>query len=700
MAEQAAAKASPLASIGKLQIGIPIMVLILMAMVTLPMPALLLDMFFTFNIALSLLVLLVSIYARRPLDFAVFPTLLLVATLLRLALNVASTRVVLLQGYNGSDAAGKVIQAFGEVVIGNSYVVGIVVFAILVIINFVVVTKGAGRISEVSARFTLDALPGKQMAIDADLNAGLINQEEALSRRKQVTSEADFYGAMDGASKFVRGDAVAGLLILAINIIGGLMIGTMKYQMAFGDAFNVFSLLTIGDGLVAQIPSLLLSTAAAIMVTRVSETAEMGEQITSQLFASPRALSVTAGVILIMGIVPGMPHFAFLSLGSAMAGAAWWIHKRNIAANKQEPVEPAAAAAPTTESPLTWEDVPSIDPLGLEVGFRLIAMVDKKQGGQMLGQIKGIRKNLSARLGFLIPSVRIRDNLSLSANGYSISLQGVSVAEGQVEPDKMLAINPGQVYGDLEGLPSKDPAYGLDAIWIDGELQEQASSLGYTVVDAETVIATHISKVIEDSASELLGHDEVQQLLENLGKQSPKMAEELVPKRLSVSLLQQVLRELLNERVSISDIRTIANTLLATDENIKDPLLLSGRIREALRRSIVQNLIGSQKEMPVVTLDERLEELLLKAQQQAIQNGKTSPDAVALEPNISNQLQANLPEVTRQMQNDGKQPIIIVAPLLRPLLARYARLCTDGLQVLSFNEIPENRDVQIIGKVG
>ena len=453
---QASPQAGILNGIGKMQIGIPIMVLILMAMVTLPVPPLLLDMFFTFSIALSLLVLLVSIYARRPLDFAVFPTLLLVSTLLRLALNVASTRVVLLQGYNGSDAAGKVIQAFGEVVIGNSYVVGIVVFAILVIINFVVVTKGAGRISEVSARFTLDALPGKQMAIDADLNAGLVTQEQALERRKQVTSEADFYGAMDGASKFVRGDAVAGLLILAINIIGGLMIGTIKYGMTFGDAFNVFSLLTIGDGLVAQIPSLLLSTAAAIMVTRVSETADMGEQITTQLFSSPRALSVTAGIILIMGIVPGMPHFAFLSLGSALAGAAWWIYKRGQQKEQQPEIQPSENK-PAADAPLTWEDVPAIDPLGLEVGFRLIAMVDKKQGGQMLGQIKGIRKNLSARLGFLIPSVRIRDNLSLSASGYSITLQGVSVAEGQVEPDKHLAINPGQVFGNLEGPAHQRP---------------------------------------------------------------------------------------------------------------------------------------------------------------------------------------------------------------------------------------------------
>ena len=424
----------------------------------------------------------------------------------------------------------------------------------------------------------------------------------------------------------------------------------------------------------------------------------MSEQIADQLFSSPRALAVTSGIIVIMGLVPGMPHLAFISLGSTLGGGAWWIYRKGQ--QKTKPAIAPASSQPATEAPLTWEDVPTIDPLGLEVGFRLIAMVDKKQGGQMLGQIKGIRKNLSARLGFLIPSVRIRDNLSLPANGYSITLQGVSVAEGQVEPEKHLAINPGQVYGDLEGLPTTDPAYGLDAIWIDPELQEQAASLGYTVVDAATVIATHISRVIEENACELLGHDEVQQLLENLTRQSPKMAEELVPKRLSISQLQQVLRELLTDRVSISDIRTIANTLLATDENIKDTIILSSRIREALRRSIVQNLIGSQKDMPVVTLDEKLEELLLKAQQQAQQAGNTSPDSIPLEPNISSQLQTNLPEITRQLQTDGKQPIMVVSPPLRPLISRYARLCTDGLQVLSFNEIPDNRNVQIVGKVG
>lgn len=691
-----------LLKLGKSQIAIPLAVLVLIAMITLPVPPILLDMLFTFNIALSLLVLLVSIYASRPLDFAVFPTILLVVTLMRLALNVASTRVVLLHGHQGGDAAGKVIQSFGEVVVGNNYVVGVVVFAILVIINFVVVTKGAGRISEVSARFTLDALPGKQMAIDADLNAGLIDQKQALERRSQVTREADFYGSMDGASKFVRGDAMAGLLILAINIIGGLLIGTLKHDLSFGDAFSIFALLTIGDGLVAQIPSLLLSTAAAIIVTRVSESADVGEQINEQLFSSPRALSVTAIILIIIGLVPGMPHIAFVGLGLATGGIAYWLFQQQVLNNgddKKPDIEPAEQPD-ASDQPLSWDDVPTIDPLGLEVGYRLISMIDKQQGGQMLNQIKGIRKTLSAKLGFLIPSVHIRDNLSLKANTYNITLMGVCVAEGEVEPDKYLAINPGQIYGDLEGKAVTDPAYGLDAIWITSEMQDQGVSLGYTVVDASTVVATHISKVVEEHAYELLGHDETEQWIEKLTQLSPKLAEELTPKKLSVSQLQRVLKELLMDKVQISDLRTIANTLVENADQTTDVLLLAGKVREALKRSIVQNLLGTGTELPVVTLDEKLEQLLLNAHQQAQQSGQYAPDAIPLEPNLNTQLQVNLPEITRQLQSDGRQPIMIVSPVLRPMLARYARVCTNGLNVLSFNEIPDNREILIVGKVG
>ncbi|WP_062262681.1 flagellar biosynthesis protein FlhA [Endozoicomonas arenosclerae] len=686
--------------IGGGYLGIPLIVLITIGMVTLPIPAFMLDMLFTFNIALSLLVLLVSIYTLRPLDFAVFPTILLVTTLLRLALNVASTRVVLLQGHEGSGAAGKVIQAFGEVVIGNNYVVGLVVFFILIIINFVVVTKGAGRISEVSARFTLDALPGKQMAIDADLNAGLIDQKEAHDRREVVRREADFYGAMDGAGKFVRGDAVAGLLILAINIIGGLCIGIMLHNLSFSEAFSIYALLTIGDGLVAQIPSLLLSTAAAIIVTRVSESADVGNQISDQMFSSPRALAVTATIIIVMGLVPGMPHLAFLSLGSVVAAMAWWAYKKNQLQESQENSEDQEQEQTPEAGQLTWDDVPPVDPLGLELGYRLITLVDDNQGGKLLTQIKGIRKSLSNKLGFLIPSVHIRDDLGLKPSAYRISLMGVESAEGELEPDKFLAINPGEVFGELTGMPTHDPAYGLEAIWIAEDLQDDAISLGYTVVDPSTVIATHISKVIEENASELLGHDEVQQLLENLTKHSSKLSEELVPKKLSTSQVMRVLRELLLEDVPVSDFKTIASTLLEATERHSHPQMLAGEVRAALKRTIVHNLVGSEQNIPVVTLDEKLEQVMMQAWQQAQQNSQFTPDTLPLEPGISEQLQTHLPEVTRQLMAEGKPAILLVSAQLRPMMARYARLCTEGMKVLSFNEVPENKDITIVGKVG
>ncbi|WP_263080853.1 flagellar biosynthesis protein FlhA [Endozoicomonas sp. Mp262] len=683
-------------------IGIPLIVLVIMGMVTLPVPPLLLDMLFTFNIALSLLVLLVGVYTLRPLDFAVFPTILLVTTLMRLALNVASTRVVLLKGHEGSDAAGKVIQAFGEVVIGGNYVVGLVVFSILVIINFIVVTKGAGRISEVSARFTLDALPGKQMAIDADLNAGMIDQNEAHERREIVRREADFYGSMDGAGKFVRGDAIAGLLILAINIIGGLCIGIIIHDLDFSSAFSIYALLTIGDGLVAQIPSLLISTAAAMMVTRVSESADVGNQIADQMFSSPKALGVTAVTIIIMGIVPGMPHLAFLTLGGCVGMLAWWSYQR-----RQQAVVEGGEEAPEEQEkdnkkadPLTWDDVPGVDSLGLELGYRLIPLVNEKQNGKLLSQIKGIRKSMSTKLGFLIPSVHIRDNLGLKPSGYKIYLMGVEAAEGELEPDHMLAINPGEVFGELEGLPTTDPAYGLDAIWIKEDLEDNAISLGYTVVDPATVVATHLGKVISESAHELLGHDEVQQLIDKLAQQSSRLAEELVPKKLSISQVMRVLRELLLENISIKDFKTIASTLLEATERHSHPQLLAGEVRVALKRAIVGDLIGNEQEMSVVTLDEKLEQLMMQAWQQAQQGGQFSPDSLPLEPGVAEQLQRHLPEVNQQLQAEGKAAIMLVAQQLRPMLSRYARLCTQGLHVLSFNEVPENKDVTIVGKVG
>jgi len=572
--------------VGKGNLSIPILLLALLGMMTLPLPAFLLDAFFSFNIALSIVVLLVAVYTLRPLDFAVFPTILLVATLMRLALNVASTRVVLLNGHEGGDAAGKVIQAFGEVVIGGNYAVGLVVFIILIIINFVVVTKGAGRISEVSARFTLDAMPGKQMAIDADLNAGLIDQEEARTRRADVASEADFYGAMDGASKFVRGDSVAGILILVINIIGGLIVGMAQHDLEFQKALEFYVLLTIGDGLVAQIPSLLLSTAAAIMVTRVNSSEDMNSQVLSQMFASPKALSVAAGILFIMGAIPGMPHVPFIGLALICGTIAYYIHYKQglaevveeggfiqsrgaagpTASIQPDPNAPPSLPAPSTvenqnpEEPVevSWDDVQPVDIIGLEVGYRLIPLVDKAQGGELLGRIKGVRKKLSQDLGFLIPSVHIRDNLDLMPNSYQLSLMGVTIGDGEVFPDRFMAINPGQVFGKLDGKATKDPAFGLEAYWIDSDKQDQAQSLGYTVVDPATVVATHLNQVMSTHAHELIGHEDVQKWLDLLGEKSPKLVEALIPGTVTINQLLKVLQALLMEKVSIKDMRSIA----------------------------------------------------------------------------------------------------------------------------------------------
>ena len=681
-----------------LRIGIPLVVLMTLGMVTLPMPPFMLDAFFTFNIALSLLVLLVSVYTLRPLDFAVFPTILLVSTLLRLALNVASTRVVLLNGHTGPDAAGKVIQSFGEVVIGNNYVVGLVVFAILVIINFVVVTKGAGRISEVTARFTLDALPGKQMAIDADLNAGIIDQQKAHDRRESVRREADFYGSMDGASKFVRGDAVAGLLILAINIIGGMLIGTLGQGLSAGDAFTVYSLLTIGDGLVAQIPSLLLSTAAAMMVTRVSESADMGDQVSEQMLSSPKAMMLTGVILIVMGLVPGMPFIPFVGLGALVLLLFWWLSKNSTPSEQDSTREPEEQSSP--DASWSWGDIPPVDTLKMELGFRLITLADEKQGGQLLTQIKGIRKSQSRQLGFLVPSVHIKDNLSLKPDSYTIELKGVTVAEGQVDPGKLLAINPGEVFGELNGTPTKDPAYQLDALWIEPSDRDHASGLGYTVVDPASVMATHLNKIIDEHASELLGHDEVEQLVDKLRHYSPKLADELIPKKISISIFSKVLRELLVEDVPVSDIRTIGSTLLESSENNKETWQLTAEVRVALRRAIVQNLIGHQQTLPAVTMSPELEQVIMKSFQQAVKNSHFSPDSLPLEPGIAEQLQQQLPVVADKLIAEGKPPIMLVNDTIRPAMARYARLCTDGMHVLSFNEIPENKEVIVVGKVG
>ncbi|MEN8166187.1 MAG: flagellar biosynthesis protein FlhA [Pseudomonadota bacterium] len=679
--------------VGAKGIGAPLVLLMLLSMVVIPLPPIMLDLFFTFNIALSLVVMLVVIYTLRPLDFSVFPSLLLIATLLRLALNVASTRIVLLEGHTGGDAAGKVIEAFGAFVIGGNYAVGLIVFLILVIINFVVVTKGAGRVSEVSARFTLDAMPGKQMAIDADLNSGLIDQDEARTRREDVAKEADFYGAMDGASKFVRGDAVAGILILFINIIGGLGIGMAQHDLDFSTALQNYVLLTIGDGLVAQIPSLLLSTSAAIIVTRVASSQDVGGQIVNQLFNSPKSLAVAAAVLFLMGVIPGMPNFAFLTLAAAAAGGAWLIWQRQREPAVTEPVMEAPAETPEQRE-LTWDDVQPVDLIGLEVGYRLIPLVDRNQGGQLMNRIKGVRRKLSQELGFLVPSVHIRDNLDLSPNSYRINLNGVTVVEAEIFPDRELAINPGQVFGELQGSPTKDPTFGLEAVWIDPEQKDHAQTLGYTVVDASTVVATHLSEILHNQAHELLGHDETQQLFDSLAKSSPKLVEDLVPKTLPLSVVTKILQNLLAEHIPVRDIRTIAETLAEQASRSQDPGVLTAAARVALARGIVQQLIGSNEEIPVAVLDPALEQIL----QQSLQASEEGH--AGFEPGLAERLQKALAETAATLEAQGQESVLLVAAPIRPWMARFAKHAAAGMHILSYNEVPDNRRIRVISTIG
>ncbi len=682
-------------------LGVPVFLLVILGMMILPLPPFLLDVLFSFNISLSLVIILASIYAQRPLDFAIFPTVLLVATLMRLALNIASTRVVLLHGHQGSDAAGKVIEAFGHVVIGGNYAVGVVVFAIFIIINFVVITKGAGRVSEVSARFTLDAMPGKQMAIDADLNAGIINQEEAKTRRSEVAQEADFYGAMDGASKFVRGDAVAGILILLINLIGGILIGMLQHSLSFSDALSSYALLTIGDGIVAQIPALLLSTASAILVTRVSSAQSMSEQLFTQLFATPQPLFVAAGILTVMGLVPGMPHFSFLLLASLAAAMGYSLYQRqqSLAAAAVTATVPVAAAQPAEQREIGWDDVQPVDSLGLEVGYRLIPLVDKTQGGALLSRIKGVRKKLSQDLGFLLPSVHIRDNLELAPTHYRLTLMGVTIGQAEAYADRELAINPGQVFGSLRGVACKDPAYGLDAVWIEATQRDQAQSLGYTVVDAATVIATHLNSVMQKHAWELIGHEEVQQLVEQLRKTHPKLVESLIPQPLSLSVLLKVLQNLLREKVAIRDMRSICESLSDAITRTQDVDALTAHVRVGLARMIVQSVAGDQEEIPVITLEPELEQILLQSVQQARHAGGGDSDAM-LEPGLAERLRHHLSEATQRMEMAGKESVLLVSIGVRAMLARFARYSLPTLTVLAYNEIPENRKITIFATAG
>ncbi|MGF1680395.1 flagellar biosynthesis protein FlhA [Photobacterium minamisatsumaniensis] len=676
-------------------IGAPIMVLATLAMVILPIPPVLLDMAFSFNIALALVVLLVTVYTRRPLDFAAFPTVLLIATLLRLALNVASTRVVLLYGHEGPDAAGQVIDSFGSVVIGGNYAVGLVVFLILMIINFMVVTKGAGRISEVSARFTLDALPGKQMAIDADLNAGLIDQDQARTRRFEVTKEADFYGSMDGASKFVKGDAIAGIMILCINIVGGLVIGMTQHGLGFGEAIEIYSLLTIGDGLVAQIPSLLLSIGAAMMVTRQNTDEDMGQQMTFQMFNNPQALIITGVILFVMGIVPGMPHIPFLLLAAMIGAIAYWRIKKMQAEAIAEAETPSTEL--TTQQPqkeLSWDDVQPVDVIGLEVGYRLIPMVDKEQGGELLDRVKGVRKKLSQDFGFLIPPVHIRDNLELPPNTYRISLMGVACGEANIHPSMELAINPGQVFGTIDGEATTDPAFGLEAVWIMESQREHAQALGYTVVDSATVLATHLSQILTNCASQLLGHEEVQNLIEMLGQTTPKLVEGFVPEQLSLGVVVKVLQNLLHEGIPIRDVRTIVQTLSEYSSKSQDPDILTAAVRIGLKRLICQEINGIEPELPVITLVPELEQILHKTMQSA------GGESTGIEPGLAERLQRSLTEATQQQELKGEPAVLLTSGVLRSTLAKFVKNTIPSLRVLSYQEVPDEKQIRIVNAVG
>ncbi|MFM8246794.1 MAG: flagellar biosynthesis protein FlhA, partial [Burkholderiaceae bacterium] len=656
-------------------LGIPFIVLLIVSMLVLPLPPLLLDVLFTFNILISVMVIMVAIGTKRPLDFSSFPSVLLFATMLRLALNVASTRVILVSGHEGEHAAGAVIAAFGEFVIAGNYLVGFIIFVILMLINFVVVTKGAGRVSEVNARFTLDAMPGKQMAIDADLNAGSITQEQAKSRRDEIAQEADFFGSMDGASKFVSGDAIAGLLILIINIVGGLAIGVAQHGLTFSDAGKLYTLLTIGDGLVSQIPSLFLSLATAIIVTRVTTSESVTDQAVSQL-SNPSALFISAGILTILGIVPGMPHTVFLLLSLVAAGLGVLLLRTEV---KTAAETEQAAAEQKADEPkeLGWDDVEAVDLIGLEIGYGLIPLVNPETGGQLMPRVKGVRKKLSAELGFLVQPVRIRDALNLDPDVYHIVLNGVVRGKGDIKAGSELAINPGKVYGQLEGIPTKEPAFGLDAVWIDPSQRDYARTLGYTVVDPATAIATHLNKVLRENASELLSHDETQQLLDKLAQKSPKLVEDLVPGKMALGVITRTLQHLLNEGIPIRDMRTIIETLSEAAAKTQDPEQLCASVRPKLGRMIVQDLIDAKDNLPVMTLAPDLEQLL----HNVLTNGAPG-QSVVIEPGLAESLFTALRQAATSVEDQGNPAVLVVAPSIRPWLSKMVRHRIPEMTVL------------------
>ncbi len=670
----------------------PLLIIMILAMMILPLPPFMLDILFTFNIALAIIVLLVSLRTTKPLDFSVFPTVLLVTTLLRLSLNVASTRVVLLEGHTGPDAAGKVIEAFGHFLVGGNYTVGLVVFVILVIINFMVITKGAGRIAEVSARFALDAMPGKQMAIDADLNAGLIGEDEARTRRLTISQEADFYGSMDGASKFVRGDAVAGIIILLINVIGGLIIGVMQHNMDLGDAAKNYTMLAIGDGLVAQIPALVISTAAGMLVSRVTTDEDMGQQMIGQLFNRPQALILTATILGVMGLIPGMPHIAFLLLAGLLGALAYYVTRQSSSAEVKAPTSEEVAAPASQDA--SWEDVVPVDTLGLEVGYRLIPLVDKAQDGDLLKRIKGIRKKFAQEVGFLPPSVHIRDNLELKPNAYRITLKGAEVGNGEAYNGMFLAINPGRVSAPLSGITTQDPTFGLPAVWVEAALYEQAQTLGYTVVDASTVVTTHINQLIHGHSSELLGRKELQELLDRLGRDSPKLVEDLIPKLLPLSTLQKVLHNLLEEEVHIRDMRTIIEVLSEHGSRTQDPDELTAAVRVALGRAIVQQHYPVGADLQVISLNHELERILM----QAVQTGTGS--SAGFEPGLADTLLKEANASAQYQEQLGLPAVLLVPAQIRLLLSRFLRRAVPQLKVISHAEVPDTRNIKVTSILG
>ena len=682
----------------------PMLIILVLAMMVLPLPTLLLDLLFTFNIALSIIVLLVALYTLKPLEFSVFPTILLVTTLLRLSLNVASTRVILLEGHTGPDAAGQVIEAFGHFLIGGNYAVGLIVFVILVIINFVVITKGAGRIAEVAARFTLDAMPGKQMAIDADLNAGLIREDEARARRQAIAAEADFYGSMDGASKFVRGDAIAGILIVVINIVAGLAIGMLQHDMSLGDATSTYVLLTIGDGLVAQIPALVVSTAAGIVVSRAGSEQDLSDQFIGQMFNRPQVLYITAGMIGLVGLIPGMPNLAFIAIAAGLGWTGWYMAQKQQLAAALPPPPPPTRAEPAE---VGWNDVVPVDMLGLEVGYRLIPLVDRAQDGELLKRIRGIRKKVAQDLGFLVPAVHIRDNLELRPNAYRILLKGVDAGTGEVFPGMFLAINPGRVLGNLQGTATKDPAFGLPATWIEAGQRDQAQSLGYTVVDAGTVVATHLSNMIQSNAHELLGREETQSLLDHIAKDSPKLVEDLVPRVLNLTVVQRVLQNLLADGVHIRDMRSIIESLAEHGQKTQDAEELTTQVRVALGRAIMQSVFPGAGELPVIALDPTLEQMLTQMTQgragekndKGDKSGRGNEGA-GLEPTLAENLLRQAAALAQTQEQSGQPAVLLVAPALRALLMRFLKRAVPQLKVISHAEIPDSRTIRVVAVLG